>query len=57
MSCKGLSLGQDERSSYMEYISMVVSEEPRWVSSEDWVRPGVEGAVEMEEEGEGACCA
>jgi len=32
---------------------MVVSEEPRWLSSEDCVRPGVDGAVEMEGEGEG----
>ena len=54
ISCKGPSLGQDERSSYIEYISMVVSEESFGLSSEDWVSPGVDGAVEMEEEGEGA---
>jgi hypothetical protein len=56
MSCKGPLLGQDEWSSspYIEYISIVVSEESFRLSSEDWVSPGVDGAVEMEEEGEGA---
>lgn len=59
LSCKGPSLGQEERSSspYIEYISMVVSEESFGVSSEDWVRPGVDGAVEMEGDGEGASFA
>jgi hypothetical protein len=33
---------------------MVVSEESFGLSSEDWVSPGVDGAVEMEEDGEGA---
>lgn len=57
-SCRGPSLGHEERSSspYIEYISMVVSEESFGVSSEaeDWVSPGVDGAVEMEGDGEGA---
>jgi hypothetical protein len=33
----------------MEYISMVVSEEPLGFSSEDWVRPGVEGEIDGDE--------
>jgi len=49
--------GQDEwvsSSPYIEYISMVVSEEPLGLSSEDCVSPGVDGTVEYEGDGEDA---
>lgn len=47
---KGPSLGQEERlsSAYREYISMVVSDELLYKSSEDCVSPGVDGAVKLE---------
>jgi hypothetical protein len=55
-SFKGLSFSQDVGSSlpYIEYISMVVSEELLRFSTEDRVSPGVDGTVETEGEGEGA---